>query len=60
MATLRDVVVLYNEGGNKNPTLDPKMQPLKLTDAEVDALVAFMQALDGEGYQDTVPATFPQ
>ncbi|MEQ1897203.1 MAG: cytochrome c peroxidase [Vicinamibacterales bacterium] len=60
VATLRDVVVLYNKGGNKNPTLDPKIQPLKLTDAEVDALVAFMQALDGEGYQDAAPSTFPQ
>ena len=60
VATLRDVMVLYNRGGEKNPHLDPKMQPLKLTDAEIDALVAFMQALDGEGYKDTVPASFPQ
>ena len=60
VATLRDVVVLYNKGGNKSPTLDPKIQPLKLTDADIDALVAFMQALDGEGYMDTAPATFPQ
>lgn len=58
--TLRDVVVLYNRGGEKNPYLDPKMKPLGLTDAEVDALVAFMQALDGEGYHDTAPAAFPQ
>jgi hypothetical protein len=31
-----------------------------LTEAEIDALVALMQALDGEGYQDTAPAAFPQ
>ncbi len=60
VATLRDVVVLYNKGGEKNPYLDPKVQPLKLTDAEIDALVAFMEALNGEGYQDTAPAAFPQ
>ncbi|MGE3579529.1 MAG: cytochrome-c peroxidase [Vicinamibacterales bacterium] len=60
VATLRDVVVLYNRGGDKNPYLDPKMKPLGLTDAEIDALVAFMQALDGEGYQDTAPTAFPQ
>ena len=60
VATLRDVMVLYNRGGEKNPHLDPKMKPLALTDGEVDALVAFMQALDGEGYQDKAPAVFPQ
>jgi hypothetical protein len=31
-----------------------------LTEQEIDAIVAFMQALDGEGYQDTAPAAFPQ
>jgi cytochrome c peroxidase len=58
--TLRDVVELYNRGGVKNPWLDPKMKPLGLTEAEIDALVAFMQALEGEGYQDTAPSSFPQ
>lgn len=60
VATLREVVELYNRGGNSNPYLDPKMKPLKLTNDEVDALVAFMEALDGEGYQDTPPGAFPQ
>jgi cytochrome c peroxidase len=59
-ATLREVVEFYNRGGIKNPWLDPKIKPLGLTDAEIDALVAFMQALDGEGYQDTAPTSFPQ
>jgi cytochrome c peroxidase len=60
MATLREVVELYNRGGEKNPYLDPKMQPLNLTEAEIDAIVAFMQALDGRGYEDAAPAVFPQ
>jgi cytochrome c peroxidase len=60
IATLREVVELYNRGGEKNPWLDPKMKPLNLTREEIDALVAFMQALEGEGYQDTPPASFPQ
>ncbi len=60
VATLKEVVELYNRGGEKNPYLDPKMSPLKLTGAEVDALVAFMQALEGEGYQDVAPKSFPQ
>jgi cytochrome c peroxidase len=62
IATLREVVEFYNRGGNKNPYLDPKMptKPLGLTSAEVDALVAFLNALDGEGYQDAPPKSFPQ
>lgn len=60
VATLHEVVELYNRGGEKNPHLDPKMEPLHLSAAEVNALVAFMQALDGEGYQDAAPSLFPQ
>lgn len=46
-ATLRDVMVLYDRGGNKNPNLDEKMKPLGLSEDEIDALVAFMYALTG-------------
>ncbi len=60
VATLREVLELYNDGGHPNPHLDPKIEPLNLTDEEIDALVAFMEALEGEGYQDTPPSTFPQ
>ena len=60
VATLKETVELYNRGGEKNPNLDPKIKVLNLTPAEVDALVAFMEALNGEGYQDTAPASFPQ
>jgi cytochrome c peroxidase len=60
ITTLREVVELYNRGGEKNPYLDVKMEPLGLTDAEIDAVVAFMHALEGEGYQDTAPASFPE
>jgi len=58
--TLREVVEWYNRGGEKNPYLDPKIEPLHLTAAEIDALVAFMGALEGEGYQDRPPTAFPQ
>jgi len=62
VATLREVVEYYNRGGNRNPHLDPKMpaKPLGLTPAEIDALVAMMKALDGEGYADTAPTSFPK
>jgi cytochrome c peroxidase len=58
--TLREVVEHYNKGGIANPHLSPKIQKLNLSEDEIDALVKFMEALDGEGYMDTAPAAFPQ
>lgn len=60
MATLRETVVHYNIGGIPNPHLSPKIEALELTDEEIDFIVAFMEALDGEGYMDTAPEAFPQ
>jgi cytochrome c peroxidase len=60
VATLREAVEFYNQGGVKNPWLDPKIKPLGLSATEVDALVEFMKALEGEGYQDSPPQSFPQ
>jgi hypothetical protein len=37
-----------------------KPQPLGLKNDDVDAIVAFLESLDGEGYQDTPPTIFPQ
>ena len=59
VTTLREVVELYNRGGDKNPYLDVKMEPLGLSPAEVEAIVAFLQSLEGEGYQDKAPRCFP-
>jgi cytochrome c peroxidase len=60
VATLRDVVEFYNRGGRSNPNLSVRIKPLNLTPVEVDALVAFLESLSGEGYQDRAPANFPQ
>jgi cytochrome c peroxidase len=59
LATLEEVVEHYNKGGHANPTLSPKVRKLGLTKDEVAAVVAFMKALDGEGYQDPGPKLFP-
>jgi len=59
MTSLRQVVLHYAKGGNRNPWLDKAVKPLALSDLEVDALVAFLSALEGEGDQDTAPASFP-
>lgn len=49
--TLRDVVLFYNDGGGENEfaeTKSPLIEPLGLTDGEVDDLVAFLDSLSGE------------
>lgn len=61
IATLREVVELYNRGGNPNPNLTRgRIKPLNLKPEDIDALVAFLESLNGEGYQDTPPTQFPQ
>ncbi len=46
-ATLTEVVKYYSEGGTRNPTLDPLIRPLTLSDAEVSDLVEFLKSLSG-------------
>ena len=46
--TLKGVVEFYNRGGEKNPQLDGRLHPLGLTPAEVDDVVAFLGALNGD------------
>ncbi len=52
LPTLRSVVEFYNRGGVKNPHLDRAMQPLDLSAAQVDQLVAFLEALTGAPLKD--------
>ena len=60
LATLRDVVVHYNNGGvNKagdpiNPYLSGGIRPLDLTEQQIDDLVAFMEALTSARFADQV------
>ena len=51
--TLWDVVDHYNKGdGLKDPYLDKDIQPLALTESDIDDLVAFMASLTSRAYQD--------
>jgi cytochrome c peroxidase len=56
LAKLRDVVRFMAGGGYKNPKLDPKMVDKKLSDGEIDALVAFLGALECGGKLEAPPA----
>lgn len=59
--TLEGVIEYYDKGGIRNPNLHPSMRPLKLSKEDKAALVAFMKALDGEGWQHfKEPQQFPQ
>ena len=60
LATLREVVDFYDQGGIANPRLDPVIKPLNLTEQEKKDLVEFMESLNGEGWNVTPPTQFPQ
>lgn len=45
LATLWDVIDHYNKGGEANPFLDGGVEPLALTEEEIDQLVAFLFTL---------------
>ena len=59
-ATLEEVVDFYDRGGIRNPHLSNLIIPLGLTAQEKTDLVEYMKALNGEGWQMTAPAEFPQ
>lgn len=60
-ATLEEVVDFYNQGGIKNPFLDPLVVPLNLTRDEKKDLVAFLNTLNGEGWEQVKgPDSFPE
>lgn len=46
--TLEEVIEFYDRGGEANPWLDPKMEPLNLTEQEKKDLVAFLESLEGD------------
>ncbi|MDB6066147.1 MAG: cytochrome peroxidase [Pedosphaera sp.] len=51
--TLWDVMDHYNKGdGIKNPFLDQDMQPLALTEPDIDDMVAFLAALTSDDYKE--------
>ena len=48
MKTLEEVIRFYNDGGKPIKSLDPKIQPLELSDKEVADLIAFLKTLTSE------------
>ena len=60
LATLREVVDFYDQGGLPNAQLDPVIKPLNLTEQEKKDLVEFMESLNGKGWNVTPPTQFPK
>lgn len=56
---LRDSVLRYFEV-EANPWLDPAMHEVRIFPFDVRPLVAFLEALDGNGFEDAPPRSFPQ
>src|SRR6266446_9981099 len=53
METLWDVMDHYNKGdGLQDPSLDEDMQPLALTETDIDDLVAFLASLTSPNYKE--------
>jgi cytochrome c peroxidase len=60
LVTLWDVMDHYNKGGEANPFLDGGIEPLALTEEEIDAVVALMFTMTDERFADQNQALFEQ
>ncbi|WGD50121.1 hypothetical protein QA641_31520 [Bradyrhizobium sp. CB1650] len=53
MQTLWDIVDHYNKGGVTDSWLDEDIQPLALTEPEIDDLVAFLASLTSRNTENS-------
>jgi cytochrome c peroxidase len=60
MQTLWDVMDHYNKGGEENPFLDGGIEPLALSEDEINSLVALMFTLTDQRFADQGQAAFAQ
>ncbi len=60
LATLWDVIDHYNKGGEANPFLDGGIEPLALTEKEIDQLVAFLFTLTDVRFAEENQRQFEQ
>jgi cytochrome c peroxidase len=59
--TLSEVLDVYAKGGLPNPHLDTRLTPFYMDEQTKQDLSAFLDSLNGEGWQKiTPPTTFPQ
>lgn len=58
LATLRDVIEFYDQGGVPNELLSPFIRPLGLSETEKADLLTFLQSLTGHNVADIVADAF--
>lgn len=58
--TLKEVIEFYNRGGDVKENISPFITPLDLSKQEVNDLVEFMKALEGEPIEVVVPELPPE
>jgi cytochrome c peroxidase len=59
--TLAEVLDIYAKGGDPNPHLDTRLAPFYMDEETKRDLLAFLDSLNGEGWQNiTPPVAFPQ
>ena len=54
LRSLEEVVRYYNNGGSADPSKDPKVHPLGLTEDEIRDLVAFLESLNGDNLESLI------
>ena len=58
LATLKQVVRFYNQGGIENENLDPRIKPLGLNEREIVDLVEFLRSLTGANIDELLDDAF--
>jgi cytochrome c peroxidase len=58
LASLREVIEFYNQGGFKNETQSPLMEKLNLSAAEIDDIEAFLLTLTGDNVAELISDAF--
>jgi len=56
LATLEEVLEFYRQGGRPNPDLDPRLQPVEMSDEDVAHLLAFLRALSIPARAESPPS----
>ena len=58
LATLKQVVRFYNQGGIENENLDPRIKPLGMNEREIVDLVEFLRSLTGANIDELLDDAF--
>ncbi len=58
--TLAEVLDFYAKGGVPNPQLDTRLTPFYMDEQTKQDLLAFLDSLNGEGWEKISPSVFPQ